>query len=141
MPVEMREYCSPQEIAEGLDKEISETEKDLSDYLRRLDKIHVPAVRSKKIREVVLKLAGEKATTESLDEISIGEVNVVLDVKAFHELVALEPVVKSHQERLLALKKAREAVKSLDPLNETKGIRYVTVENEGIPERILLKIS
>jgi hypothetical protein len=141
MPVEMREYCSAQEIAEGLDKEISETEKDLSDYLRRLDKIHVPAVRSKKIREVVLKLAGEKATTESLDEISIGEVKVVLDVKAFHELVALEPVVKSHQERLLALKKAREAVKSLDPLNDIKGMRYVTVENEGIPERIMLKIS
>jgi hypothetical protein len=49
--------------------------------------------------------------------------------------------VRSHQERLLTLQKAREALKPLDQLGDTEGMKYLVVENSGIPERILLKIS
>jgi hypothetical protein len=139
--VAIKEYKSAEEIAETLDKEISDTKSTLGEYLRRLDEIRSLAEKSKKIREVVMKLAGKKASTESLGEITVGNLNIVLDATPFHELTAIESVVRSHQERLLVLQKAREGFKSLDQLGDTEGMKYLVVENSGVPERILFKIS
>jgi hypothetical protein len=141
MVVQIKEYASAEEIAEILEKGISDTKSMLGDYLRRLDDIRALAEKSKKIREVVMKLAGKKASTESLGEITIGNLSIVLDANPFHELTAIEEVVRSHQERLLVLQKTREALKWLDQLGDTEGLRYLVVENDGVPERILFKIS
>jgi len=141
MVVEIKEYASAEEIAETLEKEISETKSTLGEYLRRLDDIRSLAEKSKKIREVVMKLAGKKAATESLGEITIGNLSIVLDANPFHELTAIEEVVRSHQERLLVLQKTREALKWLDQLGDTEGLKYLVVESNGVPERILFKIS
>jgi hypothetical protein len=142
MVVEIKEYGSAEEIAETLDKDISTTKSTLGEYLRRLDEIRSLAEKSKKIREVVMKLAGKsKASSESLGEINVGNLNIVLDANPFHELTAIESVVRSHQERLLVLQKAREALKWLDQLGDTEGLKYLVVESEGVPERILFKIS
>jgi len=141
MVVEIKEYGSAEEIAETLEKEISETKSTLGEYLRRLDDIRALAEKSKKIREVVMKLAGKKAVTESLGEITIGNLNIVLDANPFHELTAIEEVVRSHQERLLVLQKAREALKWLDQLGDTEGLKYLVLESDGVPERILFKLS
>jgi hypothetical protein len=135
------EYTSAQAIAEALDKQLSETKSVLGEYLRRLDEIRNLAEKSKKVREVVMKLAGKKLTTENPGEITIGTLNIVLDANAFHELTAIESVVRSHQERLLVLQKVREALKWLDQLGDTDGLKYLVLEDEGIPERILFKIT
>jgi hypothetical protein len=141
MVVEIKEYDSAEDIATTLDKEIGDTKSTLGEYLRKLDDIRALAEKSKKIREVVLKLAGKKASTESLGEISVGTLNIILDANPFHELTAIEEVVRSHQERLLVLQKAREALKWLDQLGDTEGLKYLVVEHDGVPERILFKIS
>jgi hypothetical protein len=141
MVVEIKEYTSAEDIAETLEKEISETKSTLGDYLRQLDDIRALAEKSKKIRQVVMKLAGKKAVTESLGEITIGSLNIVLDANPFHELTAIEEVVRSHQDRLLVLQKAREALKWLDQLGDTEGLNYLVLENDGVPERILFKLS
>jgi hypothetical protein len=141
MVVEIKEYKSAQEIAETLDKEIGDTKSTLGEYLRRLDEIRNLAEKSKKIREVVMKLAGKKTSNENLGEITVGTINIVLDANPFHELTAIESVVRSHQERLLILQKAREALKWLDQLGDTEGLKYLVVETEGVPERILFKIQ
>jgi hypothetical protein len=141
MVVEIKEYGSAEEIADTLEKEISDTKSTLGEYLRRLDDIRALAEKSKRIHEVVMKLAGKKAASESLGEISIGSLSLVLDANPFHELTAIEEVVRSHQERLLVLQKAREALKWLDQLGDTEGLKYVVVESDGVPERILFKIS
>jgi hypothetical protein len=141
MVVQIQEYNSAQAIAEALDKQLAETKSVLGEYLRRLDEIRMLAEKSKKVREVVLKLAGKKNQNENPSEITVGTLNIVLDATAFHELGAIEAVVRSHQERLLVLQKVREALKWLDQLGDTDGLRYLVVEDEGIPERILFKIS
>jgi len=140
MVVEIKEYTSAEEIAEILDNQISDTKSTLGEYLRRLDDIRSLAEKSKKVREVVMKLAGKKAVTESLGEISIGNLSIVLDANPFHELTAIEEVVRSHQEKLLTLQKAREALKWMDQLGDTEGLKYIVVENDGIPDRILFKL-
>ena len=139
MVVEIKEFDSAEEIEELLDKEISETKSTLGDYLRRLDEIRTLAEKTKRIRQVVMKLAGKKVNDESLGEISIGSLSIVLDANPLDELTAIESVVRSHQERLLTLQKAREALKPLDELGETDGMKLLVVETNGIPERILLK--
>jgi hypothetical protein len=141
MVIEIKEYTSAEQLAERLDKEIGDTKSTLGEYLRRLDEIRILAEKSKKIREVVLKLAGKKGQTESLGEVNVGSLNIILDANPFHELTAIEQVVRSFQERLLVLQKAREALKWLDQLGDTDGLKYLVVENEGVPERILFKLS
>ena len=141
MVIQIKEYTSAQAIAEALDKQLSETKSVLGEYLRKLDEIRTLAEKSKKIREVVLKLAGKKAQTESQSEITVGTLNIVLDANPFHELTAIESVVRSNQERLLVLQKVREALKWLDQLGDAEGLKYLVLEDEGIPERILFKMS
>jgi len=141
MVVELKEYDSATEIAKTLDGEISQTKSMLGEYLRRLDEIRSLAERSKKIRDVVFKLAGKKATQQNMGEITVGNLNVVLDANPFHELTAIEEAVRSQQERLLVLQKAREALKWVDQIEDTVGLRYLVLESDGVPEKILLKIA
>jgi vacuolar-type H+-ATPase subunit I/STV1 len=138
--VEIKEFSSVEEIEEALDKEISETKSNLGECLRKLDEIRNLAEKTKKVRQVVMKLAGKKVDAERLGEISIDNVNVVLDASPLDELNALESVVRSHQERLLRVQKAREGLKPLDELSDTEGVTFLIVETDGVPERILLKV-
>jgi len=141
MVVELKEYESAVDIAKAIDVEVSRTKSVLGEYLRRLDEIRTLAERSKKIREVVFKLAGKKAAQNTLGEITVGDLSVVLDANPFHELTAIEEVVRSQQDRLLILQKAREALNWVDQIGDTEGLKYLVLESDGVPERILLKIS
>lgn len=141
MVVELKEYESASDIASKIDESISNTKSMLGEYLRRLDEIRALAERSKKIRDVVYKLAGKKATTENLGEISVGGLNIILDANPFHELTAIEEVVRSQQDRLLVLQKSREALKWVDQVGDTDGLKYLVLERDGVPERVLFKIS
>jgi len=141
MVIELKEYESANEIAKDLDSEITRTKSTLGEYLRRLDEIRSLAERSKKVREVVYKLAGKKASQSSLGEITVGDMNVVLDANPFHELTAIEEAVRSQQERLLVLQKAREALKWVDQIEDTDGLKYLALESDGVPTRVLLKIT
>ena len=141
MVVELKEYESAVDIAQAMDTDISKTKSILGEYLRRLDSIRNLAERSKKIREVVFKLAGKKSAQSSLGEIQVGDLSVILDANPFHELTAIEQVVRSQQDRLLVLQKARDALNWVDQIGDTEGLNYLVLENDGVPERILLKIS
>ena len=141
MVVELKEYESAVDIAKSMDSDISKTKSILGEYLRRLDSIRNLAERSKKIREVVFKLAGKKSAQSSLGEITVGDLSVILDANPFHELTAIEQVVRSQQDRLLVLQKARDALNWVDQIGDTEGFKYLVLESDGVPERILLKIS
>lgn len=141
MVTQIKEYTSAQAIAEAMDKQLSDAKSALGEHLRKLDEIRTMAEKSKKVREVVMRLAGKKSPVESQNELTVGTLNIVLDANPFHELTAIETVVRSYQERLLVLQKVREALKWLDQLGDTEGLKYLVVEDEGVPERILFKIS
>ena len=141
MVIELKEYESAVDIAKAMDEDISKTKSILGEYLRRLDSIRNLAERSKKIREVVFKLAGRKSAQNSLGEITVGDLSVILDANPFHELTVIEQVVRSQQDRLLVLQKAREALNWVDQIGDTEGLKYLVLESDGVPERILLKIS
>jgi hypothetical protein len=139
--VGIEEYGSAMEIADKLDNEIAETRSSLGKYLRQLNDKRAVAEQSKRLHDVVAKLANKKQSKENPNKIDVNGLEIVLDATALNELTAIESVVKSHQKRLIALKKAQEALKTLDQVGDTKGIKYLALEREGIPERILLKLS
>jgi hypothetical protein len=141
MVVELKEYDSADKIATTIDEMISSTKSVLGEYLRRLDEIRTLAERSKKIRDVVFKLAGKKMNQQNLGEISVGGLNIILDANPFHELTAIEEVVRSQQDRLLILQKSREALKWVDQIGDASGLKYLVLEKDGVPQRILFKIS
>jgi hypothetical protein len=141
MVVEIKEYSSVEELEGRLETEISNTKSTLGEYLRRLDEIRNLAEKARKIREVVMKLAGKtKSSADTLGEISIGNLTIVLDANPVEELQAIEFAVRSQQERLLVLQKAREGLRPLDQLAENGDIKYLVVENNGVPERVLFKL-
>jgi hypothetical protein len=126
----------------ALDGNINLTKTVLGEYLRRLDEIRSLAERSKKVRDIFFKLAGKKAAAaNTLGEITVGDLNVVLDANPFHELTAIEDAVKSQQDRLLMLQKAREGMKWVDQIEDADGLKFMALESDGVPTRILLKIS
>jgi hypothetical protein len=99
------------------------------------------AERSKKVRDVVFKLAGKKAGQDSPGEVSVGGLSVVLDANPSHELTAMEEVVRNQQDRLLVLQRMYEALKWVDQIGDTEGLKYLVIENDGVPQRILFKVS
>ena len=138
----IKTYDSVGEIAETLDKEIAYVKSNLGEYLRKLDEIRTLAENSKKIRDTVMKLAGKKnGSDEGLGEIQVGSLKIVLDANAFQQLTIIESAVRSHQERLMVLQKAREGMKPLDQLGDTEGLTFMVLENQGVPESILLKTA
>jgi hypothetical protein len=139
--VGIKEYNSVSEIVESIDKEIAGTKSALGEYLRQLDDRRVIAEKSQRIHDVVTKLANKKETKENPNQVDVNGLEIVLEATALAELAAIESVVQSQQKRLITLQKVREALKTLDQVSDTEGIRYLALEKEGIPEQILLKLS
>jgi hypothetical protein len=135
------EYDSAEEIAEHIDKQIAHAKSALGEYLRQLDEVRGVAEKSKKLHDIVAKVSGKKQRTENAEQLDVNGLAIVLDATPLHELEALESVLRSHQQRLLALQKAKEALKPLDQFGDTEGLKFLVLEREGIPEQILLKIS
>jgi hypothetical protein len=139
--VGIEEYSSASEITQKIEKEIAATKSALGEYLRQLDDKRAVAEKVQKLHELVAKIANKKETKENTNQIEVNGLEIFLDATALNELTALESAVKSHQQRLMALQQAQEALKALDEVSDTEGIRYLVFQKEGIPEQVLLKIS
>jgi hypothetical protein len=139
--VGIEEYNSASEITQKIEKEIAATKSALGEYLRQLDDKRAVAEKVQKLHELVAKIANKKETKENTNQIEVNGLEIFLDATALDELTALESVVKSHQQRLMALQQTQEALKALDEVSDTEGIRYLVFQKAGIPEQVLLKIS
>jgi hypothetical protein len=136
----IEEYSSASEITQKIEKQIAATKSALGEYLRQLDDKKAVAEKVQKLHELVAKIANKKETKKNTNQIEVNGLEIFLDATALNELTALESVVKSHQQRLMALQQAQEALKALDQVSDTEGIRYLVFQKEGIPEQVLLKI-
>jgi len=139
--VTIREYSSPTEITEKIDKEIDNTKSALGQYLRQLEETKVVAEKLRKLQDVIAKATHKKLPKEKPNQIEIDGLEIVLDATALHELDAIETVVRNRQQRLMALVKTKESLSSFGSLCETEGLKYLVLEKEGIPEQILLRTS
>jgi len=137
----IKKYSSAMEIAEKIDKELAETKSALGQYLRQLDDKRAAGERTQRLYNVVAKMADKKPSKRTSSQIDLNGLDIVLDANVLDELTAIENVVESHQQRLIALEKARCSLQKLDQAGATDGIKYLALEKEGIPEQIMLKVS
>jgi hypothetical protein len=133
--VGIKEYSSAVEITEKIEKEMAETKSSLGEYLRQLDDKRSVAEKAQRLHDVFTKIANKKEAKENTNQIEVNGLEIVLDATALNELTAIESVVKSHQQRLMALQQAQEALKALDQVSDTEGIRYLALERDGIPDK------
>ena len=135
------EYNSVSEIEESIDKEVAETKSALGKYLRQLDDKRTAGERTQRLYNIVAKMADKKPSKGTSSQIDLNGLEIVLEANVLDELTAIEDVVESHQQRLIALQKARGSLQTLDQAGDTEGIKYMALEKEGIPEQILLKLA
>jgi hypothetical protein len=122
--VEIREYDSTLQITEKIDNEIATTKTTLGEYLRQLDYVrHMTA----------------NATGKKREQTDVNGLEIVVDATLPNELTAMESVVKSYSQRLTTLNMAKESLKQLEQISDLEGIKYLVLEKEGIPERVLVK--
>jgi len=108
--VGIKEYSSAIKIAENIDWKIAETKSALGEYLRQLDDKRGVVEKTQRLHDVIAKMANKKETRENLDHIELNDLEIILDATPLNELTAIESVVKSYQQRLMALQQAREAL-------------------------------
>ena len=137
----IKEYSSILEITKSIDHEIAETESSLSGYLRQLADRRAIAEKLQRLHDVVAKIADKKPSKDEPNNVDLNGLEIVLDTIALNELSTIKSVVRSHQQRLTTLQKAREVLQTVDNVGYTEGIKYLALEREGIPEQILLKLS
>lgn len=137
----IKEYGSVSEIAESLDKEVAETKSALGEYLRQLGDKQAAGERTQRLYNIVAKIADKKLSKATSNQIDLNGLEIVLETNVLDELTAIESVVRSHQQRLIALEKARDSLQTLDQEGDIEGIKYLALEKEGIPEQILLKFA
>ena len=121
---EIKEYGSTLQIKEKIDKEIATTKTTLGEHLRQLDYVRYIAA---------------NATGKKREQIDVNGFEIVVDATPPNELTAMESVVKSYSQRLTTLKMAKESLKQLEQFSGLEGVKYLVLEREGIPERVLVK--
>jgi hypothetical protein len=138
--VAIKDYSSFSQLTEMINKEISQSKSKLGEYLLQIDKKKIIAEKSRKIRSTVYKLTEKKPNKEAQGVFKINGLQIVLDATPRHEIEALESVVKSYQDRLQFLQKAKTSLKEFEQLSDIQGVNFFVVEKYGIPEKILLTV-
>lgn len=121
---EIKEYDSTSQITEKIDKEIATTKTTLGEYLRQLDDVRYLAVNKK---------------DKKREQIDVNGFEIVVDATLPNELKAMESVVRSYSQRLTTLKMAQESLKEFEQFSDLNGVKYLVLEKEGVPERVLVK--
>ena len=138
--IAIKNYSTFSQLEEMIDKKISNSKSKLGEYLLQIDKKRTIAEKSKKIRNAVYKLIEKKPSQENQGEFEINGFQIILDATPRHEIESLENVVKSYQDHLQLLHKAKESIKEFDPLENIQGVHFLVVEKYGVPEKILLTV-
>ena len=120
----IKEYSSARQITEEIDEEIATTKTKIGEYLHKLD---------------YLRTVTSNATDKKREQIYVNGIELIVTTKPLNELIAMEMAARSHIERLTALKMAKESLELLEIFSNIRGMKYLVLEKEGIPERILIK--
>ncbi len=135
--VDIVKYNSVGEFFKHLDSKIVELRSQLGELLRRLENAKAKA-------EVLVKLESllaEAAAGGKLGgtEISLGQAKAIINPTPKQEFDILVDVVRSIQNRIVALERVRKDVEPLSRLGELDLTLEVVYEN-GLPTKILIRM-
>lgn len=143
LSIELHTFKSVAELTKQLDDEVSRIKTLLGEYLRRLDESRARLEKLRKTQEVISKLTGGKSAAARTGEgqtLDLMGLKVLVYVSPEDEAEVLEESVKTLQDKLNVLQRVRKALEPLGSLEEA-GATLTAVMNDGIPTRILLKVT
>jgi len=135
--IDIVKYNSVSDFFKDLDTKIVELRSQLGELLRRLENAKAKA-------EVLVKLESLLAETAAGGklggtEISLGQAKAIINPTPKQEFDILVDVVRSIQNRIVALERIRKDVEPLSKLGELDLTLEVVYEN-GLPTKILVKM-
>jgi len=135
--IDIVKYNSVSDFFKDLDTKIVELRSQLGELLRRLENAKAKA-------EVLVKLESLLAETAAGGklggtEISLGQAKAIINPTPKQEFDILVDVVRSIQNRIVALERIRKDVDPLSKLGELDLTLEVVYEN-GLPTKILVKM-
>jgi len=135
--IDIVKYNSVSEFFKHLDSKIVELRSQLGELLRRLENAKAKA-------EVLVKLESLLAETAAGSklggtEINLGQAKAIINPTPKQEFEILVDVVRSIQNRIVALERIRKDVEPLSRLGEVDLTLEVVYEN-GLPTKILIRM-
>jgi vacuolar-type H+-ATPase subunit I/STV1 len=141
--MELHTYKSAADLTKELDEEVSRIKTLLGEYLRRLDESRVRVEKIRKTQEALNRLTGGRvsgAKAGDAQTLDLMGLKVIINVSPEEEANTLEESVKTLQDKLNVLQRVRKALEPLSTLEEG-GTSITAVMNDGIPTKIMLRIS
>ena len=139
MPHDMRRFDSAEDFLRSIDQEIQDIRNRLGEYLRRVEEAKAKAEMIKKFEEVFGRLGARPPQPQS-QEITLGEVRIIINPTPSQELEALVNVVRDLQNRLNRLERIRQQLEPLKQLT-VSGMQIEVLYEDGVPIQIFLRLS
>ncbi|MEB3844475.1 MAG: hypothetical protein LRS48_02185 [Desulfurococcales archaeon] len=133
--IDIRRYNSVSDFIKDIDAEITRLKGELGELLRRLENAKAKAEVLVKLESLLAGTGGKLGGTE----LNLGQAKAIINPTPKQEFDILVDVVRSLQNRIIALERAR---KDLDPLVRI-GDLDLTLEviyENGVPSRILVRM-
>ncbi len=133
--IDIRRYNSVSEFIKDIDAEITRLKGELGELLRRLENAKAKAEVLVKLESLLAGTGGKLGGTE----LNLGQAKAIINPTPKQEFDILVDVVRSLQNRIIALERAR---KDLDPLVRI-GDLDLTLEviyENGVPSKILVRM-
>ena len=138
MVVELRTFSSIEEFIKSIDNDISRLKALLGDYLRRMENVKIKAESLLKFEELLGKMA--EGAPASGKEIDLGNVKIVVNPSPKQVLDTLVEVVRSIQDRITALEKARKSLAIFEQVKEIVADIEV-IYKDGVPVTVIVRME
>ncbi len=135
--VDIVKYSSVSDFFKDLDTKIVELRSQLGELLRRLENAKAKAEVLIKLESLLAEAAGGAKLGGT--EISLGTAKAIINPTPKQEFDLLVDVVRSIQNRIVALERIRKDVEPLSRLGDLDLTLEVVYEN-GLPTKILVKM-
>ena len=138
MVVELRTFSSIEEFIKSIDNDISRLKALLGDYLRRMENVKIKAESLLKFEELLWKVA--EGAPAGGKEVDLGSVKLVVNPSPKQILDTLVEVVRSIQDRITALEKARKSLAIFEQVKEVVADIEV-VYKDGVPVTVIVRME
>ncbi len=135
--LDIKKYSSVGDLVKELDAEITRLKGELGELLRRLESAKAKAEVLVKLENLLSTAAGGGKLGGT--EIPLGQAKAIINPTPKQEFDILVDVVRSLQNRIIALERVRKDMDPLVRLGDLDLTLEVIYEN-GIPSRILVKM-
>ena len=141
MSYRLKAYSSVAELLGSVSTEIEQTRRQLRRVLEAAIDIRKRSERAKRLQQVFLNGTTPPGPTPSKG-VRIGDLDIVVNAGVDDELLALELMARTQNERIIALQKIQASLSKLQSKGQPdalKEISCIVIENDGVPRKLMFQ--